>query len=258
MAKKRMQPPPLISVDGGTPTPVPDWLGMTAQLNQIASYVAQIPEVRSLAEAANEGNIRVEERVKALDDRVTRVETKLEEGHDCSKVNTLQRLEAADVSLGAKMQEEIQGSIKHREKLSQVTLSLEKANEAIARNAAVKRQLWIGTLGILLTVLTGMGGAIWFLATLNTEVSRDRSESTKQFNGITTQIKTLERNVHSSWPALEDQIRSLENSVHKNSKSGSELDGFRIWYNHLSSAQKTRLMRSFPKADFERWSGGIR
>lgn len=239
------------SIDTPIPSPLPSLGTLNAQLNQITGYASQIPEVRSLAEAAKEGNVRVEERVRAIDDRVTRVEKKLDNGHDCSKLSTLQRLEAADAVLVERVQDGIEASIKARERLVVASGRIDKANEAISKNADGKRHVLFAMVGVVMTVLAGLGGAVWFFSSLNTAVARDRVEGTKQFRHITIQIKAIEEKLDNS--KVEAQIRALETAVQRSYEIPIERRQLDMWYYRLPRARKARLKQEYPEADFEAW-----
>ena len=226
MPKSTTPPPDLLL----TPIPSSDDLRemdesirkISAAVNKSARHTERIPEIQRKVEGTSSKVIELGVKLENIGERVTKAETKIDQGHDCVQVDVIGEIREVQKDTTKKIEIDAREGIEHRariDRLSSISDSIETDVEEIKK---APRKLFTALIGILITVLSGIGGGIWFLAELNKDVEFERARREEQYKGIEKQLTGIGVKVD---PApISSDIKRLEDTVKASSKSAKEFN----------------------------------
>lgn len=164
-------------------------------LMRMAPHVSLVPEVKEKVEETATRVTRVEEKLEANRERVAeldkKVHTAVNRAHDCHQVSVIAEIKDSQREASQKIEKDIQKGIEMKAELAglvKASASMESDVEEIKKTP--QRLLW-GILGLIVTIISGAGGAVWFLAELNKDVQFEREQRREQISRIESQIKTV-------------------------------------------------------------------
>lgn len=164
---------------------------MASAVNRSARHTEQIPEIKKKVESTSEKVIQLDTKFEAERERVTKIENKVEGGHDCYQVDVIAEVKDAQREASQKIEKDVQKGIEQEGKIAALVKEQSETEADVADIKKAPRRMFYGLLGVILTIVTGAGGAIWFLAQLESDVEHEREQRVEQFKRIETQIKQV-------------------------------------------------------------------
>lgn len=210
---------------------------MERLLVRMEAPIRRIPEIETKLDGAVERVTRVEEKVDTNKDRVNALDRRItaESGkpHDCHQTGTIGQIKADQREVTQKLEKDMQAGVVQGTKLGGLEKTVAEVETDISEIRRAPRRMLFGIAGIILTLVTTAGGAVWFLAELNKDVEFERAQRTR----IENQIKTMgDRADHR--PVLK-RLESLERNVDRSQE-------WERGYNQICKGM-TRQKRRFMK-----------
>lgn len=197
-------------------------------LARMAGPVSQIPEVRDQVEETATRVTRVEEKVEASKQRISKLDNKIqkavEKSHSCHQVGTLSEMRDVQREVVQKVDKDLFEGVKMKTKLESLEKNVSTAGADIDEVKKAPQKLFYSMIGVIVTILAGAGGAIWFLAELNKDVEFERSQRTEQIDRIESQIKEVKfkSNIEPVKIEMEKMEKNID-SLSVNTKAFNEL-----------------------------------
>ena len=228
---KSTAPPPNLSL-----TPIPSSVDLremdvsirkiATAVNRSARHTERIPEIQKKVEGTSTKVIELGVKLENIGDRVSKAENKIEQGHDCYQSETISELKSAQKEANDKIETDAREGIEHKAKLDRLTSISDSIETDVEEIKKAPRKLFAALMGILITVLSGLGGAIWFLAELNKDVEFERARREEQFKGIEKQLTGIGIKVDPR--PITSGIKRLENTVKASSEDEEEFNSLCI------------------------------
>lgn len=221
----RVTPPPRPEKSGDVSVVDIDKLHLSiskiaSAVNRSARHTEQIPEIKRKVEGTSEKVIKLDTKMEHVTERVEKIENKVDEGHECSQIDVIAEIKTDQRDSSQKIEADVQRGIKRSGEiafLKKETAEIESNVEDIKK---APRRMFYGLIGVIITILTGSGGAVWFLAQLEADVSHEREQRVDQFNRIETQIKSIAKTSNPA-PVIR-QVQKLERTVDRSTDREEE------------------------------------
>ena len=197
-------------------------------LARMSGPVSQIPDVRDQVEETATRVTRVEEKVEASKQRISKLDNKIqkavEKSHSCHQTGTLSEMKDVQREVVQKVDKDLFEGVKMKTKLESLEKNVSTTGADIEEVKRAPQKLFYSMIGVIVAIITGAGGAVWFLAELNKDVEFERSQRTEQIDRIETQIKEVK--LKSNIEPVKLGMEKLEKNVHslnENTKAFNEL-----------------------------------
>lgn len=164
---------------------------VVSAVNRSARHTAQIPEIKEKVDSTSDKVIQLDTKMDVTTERVTKIEDKVDRGHDCVQVDIISALRDDTREHSQKMSTDVNRVTAHGIKLDGLKKEHEDTAADVEDIKKAPRRLFYGLVGLVLTVSTLGGGALWFLAELNKDVEFERTQRTQQFKRIEKQMRTI-------------------------------------------------------------------
>lgn len=216
---------------------------MASAVNRSARHTEQIPEIKRKVNSTGDKVVELDTKMMAVTHRLTRVEDKVDEGHSCQKEEIISEIRENQREVSQKMELDVQKGVRQSGEISALR---EGQSTIIGDVQDIKRapqRMFYGLIGIVVTVLLGAGGAIWFLAELNKDVEFERTQRTQEFKRIESQIKSVgERSDNTPVKlAIEELEVEIEESGGQEKRYDSLCEG--MMYHERRYMKKTLMKR---------------
>lgn len=160
-------------------------------VNRSARHTEQIPAIRDKVDATSDKVIELDTKMDVTTERVTKIENKVDRGHDCVQVDVIASLRDDQREHSQKMSTDVNRVTAHGVKLEALKKDHEETAADVEDIKKAPRRMFYGLVGLVLTVSTLGGGALWFLAELNKDVEFERTQRTEQLKRIEKQMSTI-------------------------------------------------------------------
>jgi len=184
---------------------------MASTINRSARHTEKIPELKKKVEETTTKVVELSTEMRGMNERVTKVEGKVDEGHACQIPDTIESLKQSQRETSQKIETDVQHGIKQSGEINLLKKDAAAIGTDIDEIKKAPRRMFYGLVGIVFTILTGAGGAIWFLAELSKDVEFERTQRTEQFDRIEKHIKVVGRRADPT-PIRQD-IDALERTI---------------------------------------------
>lgn len=164
---------------------------MASTINKSARHTEKIPDIQKKVDQTTEGVIELKTEMRGMTDRVSKVEVKVDEGHACQIPDTIAALKDTQREASQKIELDVQHGIKQSGEITALKKETSEIEADVQDIKKVPRRMFYSLISIVITILVGSGGAVWFLAELSKDVEFERQQRTDQFERIETQIKAV-------------------------------------------------------------------
>ena len=192
-------------------------------------HVKELPDIKSKVEATGRHLTDIGSKVEVLDNRVNRVEQRLDHGHDCYQVDVIAKISENGKKSAADLQTDIQSGIKVGEKLNYI--------EENVKSIQSGSKWLVGTLvGLALPILGSIGSAIWFAADLSARM--EAQERTQQ-----QRMEQVEKTITSSSRQHTKAIQVLDRQLEKITVTPEVVTDVKqqSWYKRLPEIERQRV-----------------
>ncbi len=168
-------------------------------LQRTIRHVGIIPEIKTKVYASSEKLIELNTIVVAMDERVDRVEQRIDHGHDCYQVDTISNVSESSKQIAATIHDYLESSIKASEKVKRI--------EDDVREIKGNRKWLIGVIiGLLVPMLGSIGSAIWLAATLNERVETQEAVRRQQIERVESVVRASDRRQTEALKGIDLQL----------------------------------------------------
>lgn len=190
-------------------------------VNKSARHTERIPNMERKVEVAGTKVVELGVKMETMGERVTRVEDKIDKGHECVQVEIIGELKAGHREASQKIELDARQGVEHREKLERLSSASSLLVSEVEEIKKAPRRLFYGLLGAVLVVLSGAGGAVWFLAELSKDVEHERVQRADQFSRIERELKGIST-VRVNTSEMKQGMIHLEKAVGRSSEQEVE------------------------------------
>lgn len=183
---------------------------MSRMLVRMEAPIARIPAIEGKLDSAVERITRVEEKTAGNTSKVSAIEQRVADStkpHGCSHDNTIKELRIDSKSASNRLEQGARVGVEHSTKIDGLEKTVSDVEMNIADIKQSPRRMLYGMAGIILTLLTTAGGAVWFLAELGKDVEFEREQRTI----IQEQVKSMAKRADHG-PVLK-RLESLEKGM---------------------------------------------
>lgn len=215
---------------------------ITSTINKSARHTERIPEIQRKVEATSDKVIELDTKMAVTTERVTGIEAKVDRGHDCFQVDVIAELKDANREASQKIETDIQKGIEQRAKMAALVKDQSQTEADVQDIKKAPRRMFYGLLGILVTVIVGAGGAVWFLAELSKDVEFERVQRVQQNKQLVETIKAVGQKANTA--PIKQALSALEEELEES--NGHEEEFNRICEDmprHEKRMMKTTLQR---------------
>lgn len=184
---------------------------LASAVNRSAKHTEQIPEIKYKIDKTSEKVVELSTKVSGMDNRVNKIEGKVDRGHDCYQIDVLSVLRDDQRSIVQKVEKDIHNGIQWATELTGLKKDAAETEADVEDIKKAPRRLFYGLLGVILTIITGALGAAWFLAELGKDVEFERQQRTEQFKRIEVQIESVSKKADNT--AVRKAIMELEDEL---------------------------------------------
>lgn len=187
---------------------------VVSAVNRSAAHTERIPGIERRVEQTGKDIVKLETKLDGVTKRVTRIEGRVDRGHDCFQVDAIAELKDSQREASQKIEKDVQKGIQQAEQLASLAKESAGHNVDIEDMKKTPRRMFFGLIGIIVTILTGAGGAVWFLAELSRDVEHERELRVNSIKRIETQISTIATKADTApvKQAIEDLADEVEES----------------------------------------------
>jgi len=187
---------------------------IASAVNKSAKHTEQIPEIKAKVDSTSDKVIQLDTKMSVTTERITKIEDKVDRGHDCYQVDVIAEVKDAQREASQKIETDIQKGIEQRGKLDSVIKDQSQTEADVQDIRKAPRRMFYGLMGILVTVIVGAGGAVWFLAELSKDVEFERTQRVQQNKQLVESIKAVGTKADTApvQRALENLEEELEES----------------------------------------------
>lgn len=205
---------------------------ITSAVNKSARHTAQIPDVQKKMDSMGVKVVELKTEMHGMGDRVSRMEKKVDRPHDCYQVDVIAEVKDKQRDASGRIRADGSKLIEASTKLDGISDDVANLNKEIEAVREGPRRLLYGLLGIIFTIITSVGGLLWFLAELGKDVEFERVQRTEQLKRIENQSKR-------EYKAIRHNIDELTQSVRV---SVAREEDFDLMCKGMRSGEK-RLLR---------------
>jgi hypothetical protein len=158
---------------------------------KLAVIINDLKDIKPQVKETNDTVIELQTDMKNMGTRVTKVEDKVERGHDCYNVEIISELKTHAKDQSDRFLLEAKSDAEHAEKLKNLVKEAATLEADVKDIQRAPRRMFYAMMGIFVTLLTGAGGAVWFLSGLNTELKEERVQRAEQIQAIRSEIGSV-------------------------------------------------------------------
>jgi len=211
---------------------------MASTINKSAKHTEQIPDIKKKVEATSDKVIELNTKMGVTTERITKIEDKVDKGHDCYQIDVIAELKDTQREASQKIEKDVQKGIEQEGKIASLLKETSETEADVEDMKKAPRRMFYGLLGIIATIVTGALGAAWFLAELSKDVEFERTQRADQIKRIETQIQAVAQKAD---PAPVKQVlENIEDEI-------EESNGHEERYNSLCDGMprhEKRFMKS--------------
>lgn len=210
---------------------------MASVINRSARHTEQIPDIKRKVEDTGTKVVELDTKMTVATERISRVETKVDDGHSCQKEEIISEIKENQRDTSQKIDIDVQKGVRRSSEIASIRSEQEQIGVDLQDIKQSPRRMFYGLIGIVITILMGSGGALWFLAELNKDVEFERTQREQQLRRIESSMKTLGDRADPTPVKL--ALEDLEDELEESSGSAEE-------YNALCKgmlSQERRVLR---------------
>jgi len=206
----------------------------------------EVRETNRGVKKIGEGQARLEAQMEGVDKRVDKVEKAISNGHGCTQQERLVKGEAKQEALEDKVTQDIIKGVGQKGEITAATKKVEKVEEEFDEykktGRSTRLQVGLTAIGLIITILGGVGAAIWYGGSMDATVRIDRDQNTKVHKTLETGVKTNGKAIQAIGKSVNERLTGIETTL----KNGGDKTPFEKRYARMSKAEKARLKRSLP------------
>lgn len=215
---------------------------MARVVNKSAGHTEQIPEIKKKVESTSDKVVVLGTKMDGTIERVTKIENKVDRGHDCFQVDVIAEVKDNQREVSQKIDLDVQKGIEYREKLAGLLKEHSQVEADVQDIKKAPRRMFYGLLGVIVVLISGGLSAAWFLAKLESNVTHESEQRVEQFDRIEAQIVSV--GTKSDMAPVKQALAELEEEIETS-------NGHAEAYNHLCSGM-TRYEKRFMKSALTR------
>ena len=187
---------------------------MASAVNKSARHTEQLPDIKKKVEATSDTVVALGVKMDATTERVTKIESKVDRGHDCFQIDVISELKDNQREASQKIDKDVQEGIAHAGQLAAVVKDQSQTEADVQDIKKAPRRMFYGLIGVIAVLISGGLSAAWFLAKLETNVAHEQEARVEQFKRIEVQMEVVARQSDSTplKLALEDLEEEIEES----------------------------------------------
>lgn len=179
---------------------------ITNAVNKSAQHTAKLPDIQKKMESMGVKVVELGVEMRGMGDRVSKMEKKVDRPHDCYQVDSISEVKDRQKDASSRMRAESTSLAETKAKLDATAEDVSNLTGEIEIIRAGPRRMFYGLIGMIFTVLTSVGGLLWFLAELSKDVEFERVQRTEQ-------LKRLEEHNKQGASAIRRDIDELSRAV---------------------------------------------
>jgi hypothetical protein len=164
---------------------------MASTINRSASHTERIPEIQKKVESTVEKVVTLVTKMDVTTERLTKIEDRVDRGHECFQVDVISELKDSQRESSQKIETDVRKGIEQQAQIAAIIRDQSQTETDVADIKKAPRRMFYGLVSIVITILIGAGGAVWFLAELGKDVEHEQEQRVEQFKRIETQIKVV-------------------------------------------------------------------
>jgi len=174
----------------GPLSPVPKRFMDTTD-EKLAVIISDLKDIKPQVNETNKAVVGLQVDMRNMGERVSKVEERVEKGHDCHNIEVIAELKTSAKEQSTKFITDAREDAQQAEKIRNL------AKEAAALEADVDdirkgpRRMFYGLIAIVVTLMSSAGMAVWFLSGLNTELKEERLQRAEQIKTIRAEIDSV-------------------------------------------------------------------
>lgn len=205
---------------------------ITRAVNNSAINTAKIPDIQRKVDSMGSKVVELSTEMRGMGVRVSRMEDKVDKPHDCYQVDVIAEVKDKQREASGRVRADSLQTAESRTRLEAAVTDLANLTGEVEIIKAAPRRMFYGLIGVMLTIISSVGGLLWFLAELNKDVEFERVQRVEQF-------QRLERQNASGAKAIRQDIDDLSRTVQVSVETDEEFDRMCLG---MSSSEK-RLLR---------------
>ena len=158
---------------------------------KLAVIINDLKDIKPQVKSTNDTVITLQTDMRNMGERVTKVEEKVEKGHECLNVEVISELKTSAKDQSDRFLLDAKADAAHAEKLKNLVKEAATLEADVKDIQRAPRRMFYAMLGIFVTLLSGAGGALWFLSGLNTELKEERVQRAEQIKAIRSEIDSV-------------------------------------------------------------------
>jgi hypothetical protein len=184
---------------------------MERLLVRMEAPIRRVPQIEEKIDDVVERVIRFEEKSQVNKESVEKLEKRVQEEsgrpYECSQLATIKELRDGQKETAVKLELEVQENVGQAAKLDTVVKDISSVETDVTEIKRVPQRMFYGLIGVIITILVGAGGSVWFLAELNKDVEFERTRRAEQYKQIEVQIRSVASKAGTrAAPRLEKQM----------------------------------------------------
>ena len=205
---------------------------ITRVVNRSAGDTAKIPDIQKKVDSMGSKVVELSTEMRGMGARVSKIEDKVDKPHDCYQIDVIAEVKDKQRESSSRVRAETVQTAESKARLEAAVADIEDLTGEVELIKAAPRRMFYGLIGVILTILTSVGGLLWFLAELNKDVEFERVQRVEQF-------QRLERQSANGAKAIRQDIDELSRTVRVSVETDEEFDRMCLG---MSSGEK-RLLR---------------
>jgi len=184
---------------------------MASAVNRSAGHTEQLPEIKRKVEATSDTVIELSTELRGVGERVTKIENKVDRGHDCFQIDVISEIKDNQRESSQKIDKDVQKGIAHAGELAAVIKDQSQTEADVQDIKKAPRRMFYGLLGVIVVLISGGLSAAWFLAKLETNVAHEQRARVEQFKRIEVQMEAVASK--SDTAPVEQALSDLEDEL---------------------------------------------
>ncbi len=191
-------------------------------VNKSAAHTERIPDIEQDIKKTGKDIVRLETKMDGVCGRVEKVEEKVDQPHDCFQIDVLAQLKQDQREASQKIDTDINKGVAQKSALEALQREHSETEADVEDIKKAPRRMFYGLVAIVITLLTGAGGLIWFIAELNKDVQHERSVRVEQYKRIESGLNKIART--SNTAPVKQAISELTEEVEESNGHAQEFD----------------------------------
>lgn len=185
-------------------------------VNKSAWHIEKIPDIQEKIEVTGSKIVELDIKMGSVWDRISKVESKVDDRHRCEKKSSIDDLKTRQRQTEEKIMAKLGEGAAHRAQIDSMSRMITDTEADVEEIKRAPRKMLYTLIALIATLLTGSGGAVWFLAELTKDVEFERVQRTEQFDRIEKRIKEVGKKydttpVRAAIKSLEEEIEASDN-----------------------------------------------